>query len=69
MATTTEKPAEKKELPEVIGIRTEEFAPLLLKWRNKNRKVPWAELLRSALKDSSELKELAGKRDAHILNN
>jgi len=57
------------ELPEIIAIRTGEFSPLLKKWKRLNQRVPWSELLRSALKDSKELSKLATKRDAHILAN
>ena len=54
------------EIPSVIGIRTEEFAPLLEKWQSQNKGVKWSELLRRALK--KELAPLAGKRHAHIVD-
>ena len=52
-------------LPEVISIRTAEFAPLLKKWAKENREVPWSRLLARALR--KELAPLAGKRHAHIV--
>lgn len=62
------KGAQETELPVVIGIRTEEFAPLLLKWRRRNRGVPWSDLLRRSLRGFPELRALATKTDAHLLN-
>jgi hypothetical protein len=53
-------------VPSVIAIRTKGFAPLLLKWRRRNRRVPWRWLLDDALK--RELRPLAGKRHAHLVN-
>ncbi len=55
-----------EDLPETVAIRTKEFAPLLLKWRENNRLVPWSCLLRAALK--KELAPLAGKRHAHLVS-
>jgi hypothetical protein len=52
-------------LPATIGIRTTELAPLLAKWRDQNKHVPWKILLLRALK--KELQPLAGKRYAHLL--
>lgn len=52
-------------VPTMIGIRTKELEPLLSKWRERNRRVPWTCLLRDALRH--ELSPLAGKRYAHLL--
>lgn len=57
--------AETDKLPAMIAIRTAEFAPLLAKWKKRNSRAPWSALLRDALK--KELKEVAGKRYAHIV--
>ena len=57
--------SESAELPAMIGIRTKEFAPLIAKWREQNKRVPWTYLLRDALK--KELAPLAGKRYAHLV--
>jgi hypothetical protein len=53
-------------IPAVIAIRTESFTPLLAKWRDQHRGVPWSELLRRGLK--KELREIAGKRLAHLVD-
>lgn len=53
-------------VPGTIGIRTDELAPLLEKWREQNPRVPWKFLLRDALK--RELAPLAGKRLAHLVS-
>ena len=53
-------------LPAVIAIRTEEFRPILEKWRDQHQGVPWSELLRRALK--KELKPIAGKRFASLVD-
>ena len=54
-----------EQLPATIGMGTSELAPLLVKWRQRNRGVPWSELIRRGVK--KELKELAGKRYAHLI--
>lgn len=54
------------EIPEVIGIRTGEFTPLLQKWQAENKGVKWSELLRRGLK--KELAPLAGKRYAALVD-
>lgn len=56
---------ENKELPETIGIRTDEFAPLLKKWREQNPQVPWSRLIAAGLR--MKLAPLAGKRHAHLV--
>ena len=53
-------------IPKVIGIRTEEFLPLVERWQKDHECVPWSVLLRRALK--KELKQYAGKRYAHIVS-
>jgi len=53
-------------LPSAIGIRTDDLAPLLLKWRRRNPHVPWKILVTAALR--RELAPLAGKRHAHLVN-
>ena len=63
--TRTVKEKQDAELPETIGIVTSGLEPLLLKWRQENQGVPWSALLRRGLK--KELKDLAGKRYAHLL--
>ena len=57
--------AKTETLPTTIGIRTDEFAPLLAKWREQNPHAPWKLLLKRALK--KELAPLAGKRHAHLV--
>lgn len=52
-------------LPAVISVRTDEFKPLLKKWRAQNRRVAWSYLLKDALR--KELAPLAGKRHAHLI--
>lgn len=54
-------------LPESIGIRTMHYAPLLRKWRKQNKNASWKMLLKSAL--NRELKPLAGKRWAYLVEN
>lgn len=54
-----------QKLPAIIAIRTAGFEPLIQKWSEQNRGVPYSELLRRALK--KELKPLAGKRHAHLV--
>ncbi len=51
-------------LPTVIGIRTQEFTPLLRKWRKANPRVQWKLLLMRGL--TSELKPFASKRTEHL---
>lgn len=53
------------DLPETIGYRTKELAPLLIKWRRRNPLVPWSRLISQALKN--ELEPLATKREQHLL--
>lgn len=55
----------KNEIPPVISVRTAELAPLLAKWRDENRGVPWGVLLRRSL--ACELEKLAGKRYAQLI--
>lgn len=52
-------------LPEVIGIRTKEFAPLLIQWKTRYKGKGWSEVLRRGLK--KELAPFAGKRFAHLV--
>jgi len=58
---------DEEKLPPTISIRTKELAPLLLKWRARNRRVPWSCLLGDALK--KELAPLAGKRHRQLVAN
>ncbi len=55
------------EVPDMIGIRTREFEPLLRKWRSQNKRVPWSELLRESLRRNPTMQQLAGKRYAHLV--
>lgn len=57
----------KAKIPTVIGLKTTELAPILIRWKRANKGVPWSELIRRGLKH--ELAEVAGKRYAHLLNN
>jgi len=57
--------ASTENIPDTIALRTEEFAPLLAKWRSQNREVPWSRLLARGLR--KELAPLAGKRYAHLV--
>lgn len=58
--------AKAKELvPLAISVRTKELKPLLEKWRQRNPKIPWKHLLLDALR--TELRPLAGKRHAHLV--
>lgn len=52
-------------VPSVISLGTAELKPLLELWREKHPDVPWAVLIRRALK--KELAPLAGKRLAHLV--
>jgi hypothetical protein len=52
-------------VPRTIGYKTKELAPVLKKWRDRNPGVPWAYLIRAALK--KELREIAGKRLSHLV--
>lgn len=53
------------ELPSHIGLRTKELAPLLVLWKNKNPRRNWKYLIVKSL--IHELRPLAGKRHAHLL--
>lgn len=52
-------------LPSLIGVRTEEFAPLLKKWRRANPRTQWKRLLMRGL--NSELRPFVTKRTAHLV--
>jgi hypothetical protein len=52
-------------LPKVIGLKTAELAPLLIKWEKANKGVPWSELIRRGLKH--ELAKFAGKRHRDLV--
>jgi hypothetical protein len=52
-------------VPEFIGYRTQQLAPLLSKWRSLNPDVPWGKLITRALRN--ELKPLATKREQHLM--
>lgn len=54
-------------LPATIGLRTDELAPLLLKWRQRNPGVTWKHLLRCALLAYPDFRKLAGRRYAHLV--
>lgn len=56
----------KRVIPGTIGIATRELTPLLMKWREEHRGVPWSVLLRRAL--NKELKPYAGKKFAHLVS-
>ena len=55
-------------VPKVIGTSTVELGPVLEKWRQENAGVPWSVLLQRALKSYPEVKRLAGKRYAHLID-
>ena len=53
------------EVPEFIGYRTKQLAPLLRRWRKANPDVPWGKLITRALKN--ELRPLVSKREQHLM--
>ena len=53
------------EMPTVIGIRTENFGPLLRKWRKANPRTQWKRLLMRGL--VNELRPFVTKRTKHLL--
>ena len=63
----TDETPKRGDLKDTIATRTEELAPVLQKWRDENRGVPWSFLLSDALKRHPELRRLAGKRHAHLM--
>lgn len=54
-----------EEIPNFIGLRVGKYEPLIKKWREDNRRVPWARLLDDGLKLA--LRPYAGKRHAHLV--
>ena len=52
----------------LVGSRTGEIAPLVALWIKKNPNIATSHLVRSALRQCKELRALAGKRYAHLVN-
>lgn len=57
----------KNKVPLIIGFRPGDLAPLISKWQEKNPRIGYSEMIRRALRQSPEFKELAGVRHAHLV--
>lgn len=55
----------KTKVPSVIGFKTKGLAPLIERWAEENKGVPFSELIRRGLR--KELQPLAGKRYSHLI--
>ena len=65
MATETTSNSSEIVVPECLGLRAGDLKPVLEKWAKEHPGAPWSYLLRKALK--RELKDVAGKRYAHLV--
>ena len=63
-ATTVKQPSS-----HLVGARTGDLEPLVALWIKKNPRVAPSNLVRAALRESSALRKLAGKRYAHLVAN
>lgn len=57
----------KRTVKTIIGFRPQELAPLIQRWLDENPNVDVTVLIRRSLRKNPELRRLAGKRYAHLV--